>query len=119
MTVDTEAARTYYIHAWVGDTGGRVTVAIMVKHYHHAYAGVAWCSPKDNFCRRIGRLIAEGRARAYCNNPLFMLAVPSPVTRAWLASMLRLVANKITRPQWAVGELLVTAQSHKKVALDA
>jgi hypothetical protein len=29
-----------------------------------AYYGVAVCSPLDNYCKRIGRLIAQGRADA-------------------------------------------------------
>ena len=46
---------------------GGVTVAIDEKNGRWA---AAWCTPEDNYCKRLGRMIALGRLRAqngYCH----------------------------------------------------
>ena len=58
-----------FIHSYVGTTGGRATVAWKQLHppcdlptgAAMVEVAIAWCSPKDNFVKRKGRLIAEGR----------------------------------------------------------
>jgi len=44
-------------------TKGGVTVAFSEGEGHLTYA-VAHCSPRDNYCRKTGRAIAEGRLKA-------------------------------------------------------
>lgn len=64
MTIDAEK-KIAYIHAYVGD--GRVTAAFEMppkdkrSEARQVNYAVAYCSPKDNFSRERGRLIAAGR----------------------------------------------------------
>lgn len=44
--------------------GGLTTVSLSLNGFPVAY-GDAWCSPRDNFNKKIGRLIALGRAVKY------------------------------------------------------
>jgi hypothetical protein len=56
---------TAFMHFKLGE--GRATAAIWVKpgdNLDRAEVGLAFCSPKDRFTRRIGRAIAEGRLKA-------------------------------------------------------
>jgi hypothetical protein len=48
-----------YIHPKVGD--GRATIAYEEMENHDVIVTVAYCSPKDQFTRKIGRAIASGR----------------------------------------------------------
>lgn len=53
---------TNYMHLTVGK--GRATAAISIvkeEDLEVAYVGMSFCSPLDQFCRKKGRLIAEGR----------------------------------------------------------
>jgi hypothetical protein len=78
MTTDLQ--KTYYVHAYVGETGGRATLALTPTR-KFATAGAppttevatltpqafmataAWCNPNDRFrfCKAKGRKIATGR----------------------------------------------------------
>ena len=49
----------YYEHIPLG--GGRATVAIRLVDESTVNVGLALCSPKDQFSRRRGRIIAGGR----------------------------------------------------------
>jgi len=55
----------HYMHFKLGK--GRATAAIQTVTEGHpvAYVAVAFCSPKDQFCRRTGRLIAAGRLKKH------------------------------------------------------
>lgn len=59
-----------YMHFKLGK--GRVTAAIEVEG-QTASVGLAFCSPKDQFERRRGRLIAGGRLKA---GVVFMVWIP-------------------------------------------
>jgi hypothetical protein len=50
-----------FVHGYVHGTGGRFTIAWVDQGNAELAVGIAWCSPKDNFCRAKGRLIAQGR----------------------------------------------------------
>jgi hypothetical protein len=50
----------YYAHIRVGR--GRVTLCAIRLSPDRFVSGAAWCNPCDQFSRRKGRLIAEGRA---------------------------------------------------------
>jgi len=59
-----------FMHFELG--GGRVTAAVEVAD-GAAKVGLAFCSPRDQFERRKGRLISEGRLAAgkhFCELPL-------------------------------------------------
>lgn len=109
--------RFYFSHRKVvGTGGGRLTLAITITPQGEVYAGYSWCSPEDNFCRKIGRDKASGRARAAAMKrdiygPLCLCTMFSgKITRSWLTSMFDLAIFKCTpegggvpRPQWAQG----------------
>lgn len=44
---------------------GGVTAAIQVVSEKKAVVGLAYCSPEDNFHKKLGRTIALGRIRSY------------------------------------------------------
>lgn len=46
-----------------GDNGRQPTIAV----------GIAWCNPKDNFSRKMGRTVAEGRLSKYVENIFALL----------------------------------------------
>lgn len=43
--------------------GSRVTAAYITTTSGVVCYDFAWCSPKDRFCRKIGRAIAQGRLK--------------------------------------------------------
>lgn len=47
-----------------------VTRCLLFDGNHFAF-GQALCSKKDNPCKKVGRVIAEGRAKKALNQPLF------------------------------------------------
>ena len=54
--------KVYYFHYRFYTTGWRAfTFAIRKNANSHIEIGTAMCSPKDQFCRKIGREIALGR----------------------------------------------------------
>lgn len=63
-SVTEEPAKVYYAHPYVA-AKTRITVAF--KHLdstskaHVCQIGIAWCSPKDNFCKAKGREVAAKR----------------------------------------------------------
>ena len=46
------------------DTKGGMTVAFEEAEEGHIMFAVAHCSPRDNYCRKTGRAIAQGRLKA-------------------------------------------------------
>lgn len=51
----------FYIYPYVSN-GGRASIAVeYIRETGLVVYGVAWCSPKDQFNRKKGRMIAEGR----------------------------------------------------------
>ena len=70
-TEEQEESYTSFMHLHAG--GGRVTAAISIEDgpgcghgadsSKVANIGLAFCSPKDQFCRKTGRLISEGRLK--------------------------------------------------------
>lgn len=50
-----------YMHPFIGN--GRATAAIDVSDKTNIRVAFAFCSPKDQFSRKKGRLIATGRVR--------------------------------------------------------
>jgi hypothetical protein len=67
-----ETIKFYYMRDMFGEP--RVTVCLIRLESECRYArGVAICSELDNFSKKIGRAIAEGRARAVLNLPLINL----------------------------------------------
>jgi hypothetical protein len=55
-----------YMHIELGD--GHATAAISISNQREdgegpevAYVGMSFCSPKDQFCKKTGRMIAAGR----------------------------------------------------------
>lgn len=50
-------------HGRVLDNNSGCTIAY-TENVHQVYYSVAWCGPKDNFCRRTGRSVAVGRLLA-------------------------------------------------------
>ena len=67
---------TQFMHFDLGT--GRVTTAIKVEEhgsYTVAFIAAAFCSPKDQFNRKKGRLISEGRLNA--RKHVFELTLPS------------------------------------------
>lgn len=55
-------AREIFMHRWLGD--GRVTLCAYIDPDSRMIdVGVALCSPKDRFSRKIGRAIASGRRK--------------------------------------------------------
>ena len=112
-----------YIHAFVGTTGGRATVAwhqlsppcdipgdaAMVE------IAIAWCSPKDNFVKRKGRLIAEGRMQLHghvCFVPLMKLEDGRKVLNAQNVLNYAMLVNA---PRWAQGKMLKTPHNREAV----
>ena len=55
--------KTYYLHS-TAKSGRRFTLAATVKD-DNLLIGSALCSNKDQFCRRIGRNISEGRLNKF------------------------------------------------------
>ena len=72
--------KTYYLHSKT-DGGRRFTVAGLVEQQKDCYVvngGVALCSGKDQFVKRIGRDIASGRARKKQNFVKVFKREPEP-----------------------------------------
>ena len=72
--------KTYYLHSKT-DGGRRFTVAGLVEQQKDCYVvngGVALCSQKDQFIKRIGRDIASGRARKNKNFVKIFEKEPTP-----------------------------------------
>ncbi len=70
--------------------GGRVTAAIQVEN-QIAEVGLAFCSPQDQFARKRGRLIAEGRlnaGKAFCYVPVNPGDRAKEKVMAWLREYL-------------------------------
>lgn len=57
MSKESES-RIYFWHPHI--YGGRATIALQANG-SLIEVGVAFCSPRDQFCKRFGRAIAEGR----------------------------------------------------------
>lgn len=64
MTYPTDQP-VHYMHLRLGN--GFVTAAFqtVTEGFTTAYVSLAFCSPKDQFCRRTGRLIASGRLKKH------------------------------------------------------
>lgn len=54
----------YYFHGKTND-GYRYSVSVLEKEDGDIYIGTSICSKKDNFSRKTGRLISEGRAKRF------------------------------------------------------
>lgn len=100
-------SRFYFIHAFVGQTKGRATVVIeAAPSAKNVFASVAWCSPKDQFNRKMGRRIALGRLK-HSQKRLFLGSYDpeKPLMRETLIELLKQVAHteelKGTTPRWA------------------
>lgn len=90
----------FYIYPYVG--WGRAAIAVEVfPELRVAGVGVAWCSPKDQFNRKKGRMIAEGRLQrggnAYYEIPLSSEATRRDIIEAVVATM-----TYADAPRWAV-----------------
>jgi hypothetical protein len=112
-----------YAHAYVGDprpTGmrglrkiknaGRVTIAWTDNGFDKAEVGLAWCSPRDNFCRKKGRLIASGRLFKGANVATVVLLAtgtnksgePRVEARDVIKALDELhMQNRLSAPTWA------------------
>jgi len=59
--MNTETNHTSYMHMDLGE--GKATFAIMMDdEAGTAYIGASFCSPRDQFSRKKGRLVSAGRA---------------------------------------------------------
>lgn len=76
---------------------GVVTVAYDDKR-NFVHCGIAWCSPKDNFCKKKGRDKAIGRLRSqkHC------YSVSTHGQDAESAIVMAINTQEIERPQWAI-----------------
>lgn len=93
----------FFIYPYLG--AGRAAVAVQVfRELKTVGVGVAWCSPKDQFNRKMGRRIAEGRLLR-AGNMYYELPYSGEPTRKQIVEQ---VVNTITfadAPQWALDAL--------------
>jgi hypothetical protein len=108
-----ETTKTYFIHPLVGSTGGRATLAMKIEpELGRVTLGMSWCSPKDQFCKKKGRMIATGRmVRSDRNFTLtFGTLLDSGITHDALSKILTFTNEALKEgrtppiPQWAQGE---------------
>lgn len=93
----------FYIYPYVSN-GGRASIAVEYsRETGLVMYGVAWCSPKDQFNRKKGRMIAEGRLEACRGSAFYTQAF----TRRELVNevILDLVGylDEVNAPQWVTG----------------
>ena len=114
--------RFFYCHRCVLTTEpsiGMLTIALLVSHSGAVYFGEAWCSPKDNFNRKLGRKIAEGRARSRLKKrfPSDLLSLidrtSERIDRKWLMEKFARAAKRCKRPRWAKDCRIVDVESLK------
>lgn len=117
------------------DTSGRLSVAVRLGDAR-AYIGWAWCSPRDQFNRAKGRMIAAARMRLGCawendsvsEDPVTRVrARPAPEYSASLpfgtgwgrhsinAAILDLIGG-VDRPQWVRGDVRLVLPNKKREA---
>lgn len=65
--------KAYFTHAFYDIKGRRLTICGIANHDRMSF-GVAACSKKDRFVKRIGRNIAYGRAM---KKPIWSFIIPS------------------------------------------
>ena len=94
--------KTEFVHFYIGQ--GRATAAIrkVADNYHHV--AVSFCSPNDQFSRKKGRLIAEGRLNK--GKPLCSLNVETNGDTNFRTQVVKRVLevrdhDKLGFPQWA------------------
>lgn len=83
---------------------GQVTVAVTSVpvgsgEQSEVYFGLAYCSPKDQFRKAKGRLIAEGRMLKHCNYPLVVPTNTSLTEKFDMVLLNQLMSDCL--PQWA------------------
>ena len=77
MKKDSDTKRgVFYTHG-TDKSGKRFTLAAKKVKDDKVQFGLAICNERDNFCRKIGRKIAEGRA---VGRPVQILTIEQPVT---------------------------------------
>lgn len=90
----------FYIHPFI-EGGGRATIAVeVIRETGMVMYGVAWCSPKDQFSKKKGRLIADGRLDAGKGSAFFSNA---NTRRELVIEVMYDIAeylDQINAPQW-------------------
>lgn len=87
---------TYFQHLFVGS--GHLTIAAKKAKHNKAVGGFAWCSPQDQFNKRLGRTIAEGRM--YSRSCMFFDA-DEDFTAQQVLERARNIILEGRRPKWA------------------
>ena len=95
--------RIYYAHFRIGL--GMVTVSCE-RVGDELHCGFAWCNPRDQWCRRLGRKIADGRrghpaCRAIISHPPGALSDGPTPHQACLDGLLAALKFELVRvPRW-------------------
>ena len=86
------------MHMKVGDTGGYVTAAIAVDG-DAARFGLAFCVPGDQFSRKRGRVISEGRLRVGKDHAISLVA--GQRVKSQVAAAIKELVKAGQAPWWA------------------
>ena len=89
-----------FMHPYVAN--GRATAAIDISNLENIRVAFAFCSPKDQFSRKKGRLIAEGRLRAGVTHIEFAADPDIPIKAQVMNELAEdYVAGLYYFPNWA------------------
>jgi hypothetical protein len=82
---------------------GHLTVAVQMVGEDKAQAGFAWCSPRDQFCRWLGRRIAQGRMAHQRSGVLFDVFPPREGEKPHVSLFRQALGtlDKLDVPTWA------------------
>ena len=90
----------FYIYPYI-EGGGRASIAVEVdKETSIVMYGVAWCSPKDQFNRKKGRMIAEGRLMSGKGSAFLSNARTRRELVAEVMVDIAAYLDEINAPQW-------------------
>ena len=105
--------KIWYQHFYLGDDGNMTVAVCQYKENPNSLCiGTSFCSPKDNFSRKTGRLIAlrhlvsKKRLTAFLSEENFKTYTPFEI--CWMAA---LTAQKFTSPPWMKRDDVVMARN--------